>query len=239
MFVKLEGEKIPLVTIGTSPFIGAGQFGAKAALWRREFLENADKMYELMNYACEKGAKGAEIIPIGKIPEAAVMTMEKNSNFFVLGSTSWDSLKIEVLSEIKAKIIFVHGSFADRRNKTFLEETFQKIRRAGIIPGVATHEPLRTIPFILESKLDCSAILVPFNKEGFIMGDKSRLEALINKTGDEMFYVGMKTLAAGKIPPKEAYEYIRNHKISAITVGLTSKKEISETVPIALKHLSE
>ena len=239
MFIKLEGEKIPLVTIGTSPFIGAGQFGAKATIWRREFLENAEKMHELMNFACDNGAKGAEIIPIGKIPDAAAMTMEKNSDFFVLGSTSWDSLKIEVLSEIKAKIIFVHGSFTDKRNKTFLEETFQKIRRAGIIPGVATHEPLRTIPFILDSKLDCSAILVPFNAEGYIMGEKSRLEELVNNTGDEMFYVGMKTLAAGRIPPKVAYEYISNHKISAITVGLTSKKEISETVPIALKYLSE
>ena len=238
MFTKLEGEKIPLVSIGTSPFIGAGQFGARAAIWRREFLENPNKMHELMDLACEKGAKGVEVIPVGKIPDAASMTMEKNLDFSVLGSTSWDSLKIEVLSELKAKIIFVHGSFADRRNKSFLEETFAKIRKAEVIPGIATHEPLRTIPFIIESKLDCPAILVPFNAEGFIMDNKNQLEDLVDKTGDKIFYVGMKTLAAGKVPPKEAYDYISKHEISAITVGLTSKNEISETVPIALKSLS-
>ena len=237
MFVELEREKIPVVTIGTSPFIGAGQFGPNAILWRRKFLENLPEMSELMDFAYEHGARGTEIIPIGKIPEAAITIAEKYSDFFILGSTGWDELRIELLAKLKTKIIFIHGSISDRRNKSFLETTLNKIRRLGIIPGIATHEPLITIPFILEEKLDCPAILLPFNSRGYIMGDKEKLEHLINETGEKIFYIGMKTLAAGKISPEEAYSYIKNHNISAVTIGLVSKDQIAETVPLALKHL--
>ena len=237
MFTQLEGEKIPLVTIGTSPFIGAGQFGPNAILWRRKFLENLTEMSDLMDFAYEYGARGTEIIPTGKIPEAALTIAEKYPDFSIIGSTGWDQLRIELLAKLKAKIIFIHGAFSDRRNKQFLETTLNKIRRLGIIPGIATHEPLKTIPFILDEKLDCPAILLPFNSRGYIMGDKMKLEHLINETGEKIFYIGMKTLAAGKISPEEAYSYIKNYEISAITVGLVSKDQIAETVPIALKHL--
>lgn len=237
MYVQLEGEKIPIITIGTSPFIGAGQFGSNAAIWRNKFLENTKEMSNLMRIANEHGAKGAEIIPIGKIPLAAQYMIEKYPDFSILGSTSWDELRIDLLAELKTKIVFLHGTFSDRRNKEFLERFISKIRKFGMIPGVATHEPLKTIPFILDLKLDCPAILLPFNSEGYLMGDKLKLEQLVDATGEKIFFVGMKTLAAGKIKPEDAYNYIEKHNISAITVGFVSETEILETVPIALKHL--
>ena len=47
-FTELEDQQIPKISIGTSPFMGAGQFGQLGLIWRTEFLHNAEKMARLM-----------------------------------------------------------------------------------------------------------------------------------------------------------------------------------------------
>ena len=86
-FIELESYKIPRISIGTSPFIGAGQFGQLGVLWRSEFLQNTEKMVRLMTLSNEKGAKGVEAIPAGHILDAAVITRTRNPEFTILGST--------------------------------------------------------------------------------------------------------------------------------------------------------
>ena len=49
----------------------------------------------------------------------------------------------------------------------------------------------------------------------------------------------MKSLAAGRINPEEAFQYISEHNISALAIGMVTKEEISESVPAALKIFNE
>ena len=47
----------------------------------------------------------------------------------------------------------------------------------------------------------------------------------------------MKTLAAGKLTPKQAYEYVSKHNICCTTIGMVNVDEARESTEIALKHL--
>lgn len=236
-FLTLEAQRIPIVSIGTSPFMGAGQFEQKAYYWAQKFLNNPDLVAELLIVCAENGCNGIEMIPIGRIPEAVKLIKDRFPEFTVLGSTYWSKpYRIDELNEYGAKIIFIHGSIADRRNIEEIEILIKKIRNCDKIPGIATHEPIKTIPFIENSGLDCPAILTPFNKLGLFMENQKELENIVDHS--DKFIMGMKTLAAGRLKPKEAYKYIKEHNISAVAIGMVSEEEIKETVPIALENLS-
>ena len=67
------------------------------------------------------------------------------------------------------------------------------------------------------------------------MGQKEVLEEIV--TNSDLTFVGMKVLAAGAVKPQVAFDYIAKFPIKAVTVGMVTKEEIQETVPIALKTL--
>jgi hypothetical protein len=231
---KMNGKNIPYISIGTSPFMGAGQFGVRGYRWRSEFLHNPELMSKLMIKSYECGAVGIEMVPIGRIPDAIKLVKEKYPDYIVISSTHWSDINIEQLAtEYSSTDIFLHGNISDCRNKNQINSLFKEIRSYNVIPGIATHQPYETIKFIQESDLNCEIFLVPFNKMGYLMGNQSRLEKLIDKSSET--FIEMKSLAVGKIPPREAFEYIGKHNISGITVGLVTIEEIMETVPIALK----
>ena len=47
----------------------------------------------------------------------------------------------------------------------------------------------------------------------------------------------MKTLAAGKLDPKIAFEYIAKHNICAVTVGMVDVQEAQNATEIALQAI--
>jgi len=239
LFTSIEGREIPLVSIGTSPFFGAGQFGIKALSWREKFLHNPKAMAELMMAAYDAGSRGAHIIPLGRISAAANIVKDQYSDFIVIGSTPPNNIMkgIEILEKMDARIILVHGQISDLRNRKTLSDLLNEIRNIGAIPGIATHEPIETISFIENEGLDCPVILVPFNSKGYAMQNKLQLERMIDSS--TKFFIGMKVLAAGQIKPEAAFEYIWQHNnISAVTIGVTSSQEAKESVHFALKYLN-
>ena len=65
------------------------------------------------------------------------------------------------------------------------------------------------------------------------MGNQKAVEKLVDSL--DYFFIAMKPLAAGKISPKEAFPYLGEHNISAVTVGMVTEEEILETVTEAKK----
>ena len=223
--------------MGTSPFIGAGQFGYKAFEWRRKFLNNSKAMLEILEASYAEGARGIEVIPSGKILEAAQIMSEIYNDFVITGSTyPGADPKIDVLIEKGAKLIFVHGMVSDDKGPNLIK-LLDDISGYGIIPGIATHEPIPTIRYCIENSLNVRVFLIPFNLDGFLMGNKKELEELVDNTHN-FYFIAMKTLAAGMIKPKMAFQYIANHNMCAVTIGLVSKQQAEESTKIALKLLS-
>jgi hypothetical protein len=194
-------------------------------------------MLEILEASYSNGARGIELIPTGKIIEAAQLMCENHRDYVITGSTyPSEDPKINELVDIGAKIIFVHGIISDTKGKALIN-LLDEISNSGIIPGIATHEPIITTRFCIENSLNVKVFLIPFNANGFLMGNKKELEEIVDNTRNVNF-IGMKTLAAGNIDPNLAFRYISNHNICAVTIGMITLQQAEESTKIALKSLS-
>ena len=115
-------------------------------------------------------------------------------------------------------------------------EYIDEIESIGIIPGIATHSPVSTLNYALEHLPSVKAFLIPFNARGMLMGNQKKLENIVNTYKDKHF-IGMKTLAAGKLDPNKAYEYISQHNICCVTIGMVTVEEAKVSTEIALNRL--
>ncbi|MHA2039121.1 MAG: hypothetical protein ACW972_01435 [Promethearchaeota archaeon] len=240
LFTEIEGVKIPKVSTGVSPFAGSGQFGDKAPIYREKFMNDANAMLEIMEACYAGGGRGIGAIPFGKVIEAVKLMKETHNDYVVTGSTLPGMLPdpgIEQLIDLDAKIIYVHASISDGKSDRVIK-LLDEISSRGIIPGLAVHKPISTLEYAFENKLEAKTFLVPFNAQGFMMGDQKKLEDLVdNKT--EKAFMGMKTLAAGKIEPIKAYDYIAKHNIRAVIIGMVEVEEARNVAEIALKALQK
>ena len=194
-------------------------------------------MLEILKVSYSEGARGIEVIPNGKIIETAQIMSEIHSDYVITGSTyPGKNSGIDVLVEVGAKLIFVHGMVSDTRGGELLK-LLERISSNGIIPGVATHDPIPTIKYCIENSLNVKAFLIPFNANGMLMGNIKELEEIVDKTNN-FHFIGMKTLAAGKIKPEVAFQYIANHNICAVTIGMVTKQQAEESTRSALYTLN-
>ena len=238
LLVKVHGIDIPLINIGTSPFIGAGQFGFKGLRWRRRFLHDPEAMAELLKIGYKCGAVGVHVIPEGSIERAVRMVQREYPDFKVIGSLPPANVTegLDVLVSLGAQIIFLHGEVGDARDEAVIRSLMNQIKDRGCKPGVATHTtPVKTVKFLVERRID-APILLPFNKMGYSMEDKESLERLVDSQPIEC--VGMKVLAAGRLKPKEAFQYISHHRLKAVIIGAVQKDEIREATHYALQYLT-
>jgi len=201
-------------------------------------MTNADAMLEIMEACYEAGGRGIEAVPGGAVCKAIKIMKETHNDYVVTGSTlPGPNPNIEDLIDVEAKIIFVHGANSDRKNETLLK-LLDDISSRGVIPGVATHNPLSTINYIFENAPGVKAFLIPFNANGFMMWDQNALEELVD-THKDHFFMGMKTLDTGRLEPEKAFEYISNHNICAVAIGMVEVEEAKSSTKIALNALQK
>jgi len=238
LFCKIEDIIIPLVSTGVSPFAGAGQFGRMAPIYRKKFLFKVDAMLEIMKACYEAGGRGTGVIPFGKISIASKIMKETYNDYVITGSTlPGPNPGIEELIELEAKIIYVHGSISDSKNDRLIK-LLDEISSRGVIPGLATHNPISTIQFAIENNINVKSFLIPFNVKGMMMGAQRKLEEIVNDS-NQFSFMGMKTLAAGKLEPQKAYDYISKHNIHAVVIGMVEVEEAKIATKIALKALQK
>jgi hypothetical protein len=202
-------------------------------------MNDANAMLEIMQACYKAGGRGIEAVPNGAVCAAIKTMKETHSDYIVTGSTfpGPDDPKIDELIDVEAKIIFAHGMVADKMDER-LNKLVEEIESRGVIPGIALHNPVPTLQYALENLPQVKAFLTPMNSNGLYMGEKAALEEIVDNT-KEKWFVGMKTLAAGKLDPKEAYEYISKHNICAVTIGMVTVEEAENSTKIALEFLQK
>jgi len=215
--------------IGTSPFMGAGQFREKADLYRRRFFDHPENITDLMVYFARKGYGGAHVCLLKPIVKATLDAYEKLGFRFPVTVTlmpdNWD-IQWEWIGKLDTVIVFLHAHYADQAPRSLLREFSKKVRSLGIIPGVSTHQGGMTIPLLDKMGLNLGAYLVAFNKLGIHVHPS--LEATLNAIRrTNKFLVGMKALAAGALKPSDALPFVME-KVHAVTLGLTEKEEVDE-----------
>ena len=199
-------------------------------------MNNAEAMLEIMRACYEAGGRGIEAVPMGAVCNAIKIMKETYSDYVVTGSTiPGPNPNLEDLLEVDAKIIFVHGAISDRKNEK-LFNLLDEISSRGAIPGVATHNPLSTISYVFENAPEVKVFLVPFNANGFMMWDQKALEDLVDNHKNYYFF-GMKTVDAGRLEPRKAFEYISQHNICAVAIGMVDVEEAQNSTRMALEAL--
>jgi len=201
-------------------------------------LNDKDAVLEILETCYEAGGRGIQLIPAGKVSEAAKIMAETHDDFIVTGSTfpGPDPL-IDELAELDAKLIFAHGMISDKKDEK-LETLISEIESRGIIPGIAAHNPVSTLEYVFKNIPAVKAFLIPFNAQGLFMGDQKKLEKIVNNHKNHHF-IGMKTLAAGKLDINQAYDYISKHNICCTTIGMVNVEEAKVSTEIALKILQK
>jgi len=237
--ISIEGIKLPAVSLGTSPFIGAGQFGNRSSAYRRLFFDNPANMVNLMVHAAEIGVPCVQLLAIDRImdafKEARIQSEIDLASTVTIGFGDKD-WELEQISEINPQIVFLHAMITDRLDFIRIEKWLKDIRNLGLIPGCATHKPGRVLPVLTESGLDIQAYMVPFNREGVFMDCKP--DALIKILDSiEQPVIAKKTLAAGTLSPGVGLPFIAQYpQIDGLALGVASREEMEDTLSTAVSH---
>ena len=199
-------------------------------------MNDKDAVLEILEACYEAGGRGIQLIPAGRVSEAAKIMAETHDDFIITGSTfpGPDPL-IDKLAELDAKLIFAHGMISDKKDGK-LETLISEIESRGIIPGIAAHNPISTLKYAFVNFPAVKAFLIPFNAQGLFMGDQEKLEEIVDSHKNHHF-IGMKTLAAGKLDPIQAFDYISKHNICCVSIGMVTVEEAKISTEIALRIL--
>jgi len=228
---------LPRVFIGSSPFIGAGQFGFRALEYYRKFYLQPRNIVKVVSAAYKLGVKGFQLLPFKPLVEATKKLKLRNEcPEHVVGTVGCNDYKSEigVLKGLEAKACLVHASITDSLKATRILEVYDAVREEGMSYGLVTHRPGRLLEWLMKSKLECLILLLSLNKIGY-MADMPfrRIAELISMFKGVV--LAKKVLAAGRLKPKEALNFISHvDKVYGVVIGASSESEVKETFRIAL-----
>jgi len=223
---------LPRLMLGTSPFIGAGQFGSKAPEYRRLFFEKPENMTRLFVHSAKLGVKSVQLVGYQPLVAALRKAQEITGDFFVAVTIPRGDFasNLGLVSSLEPEFVSLHAQFCDGID-AMLNEWIDMIKDTGAKPAASTHFPGTTIPLL--DKLGFEAYLAPVNPIGYGMEPdvESTLRA-IEHTKKKV--LAIKPLAAGKLSPdRSVFEFIYKYADS-IAVGITSEDEMVETYSAAL-----
>ena len=223
---------LPGLMLGTSPFIGAGQFGSKSLDYRRQFFDNPDNMTRLFVYSANLGVKAVQLIGYQPLVTALMKAEEISGDFFVAVTIPRGDFasNLDLISSLEPEFVSVHAQFCDE-NDARLNVWIDMIKDTGAKPAASTHSPGTTIPLL--DNLGFEAYLAPVNPIGYGMEPdvESTLRALEHS---KKAVIAIKPLAAGNLSPERSvFEFIYQYADS-IAVGITSEDEMVETYSAAL-----
>lgn len=237
--INISGKEIPRTLLGTSPFIGAAQFGHRARLYQLDLYNQPENILKVIKKSYELGITGIQLVPYEPVVKALNWAINEGCEFNIVGTVrqGCENEDIKLLTRLNASAMLIHGAITDELNYDFLAEKLENIRQTGAIAGLVTHRPFNTTKNLLKSNiLDLFDIyMVPVNKTGYLMDtdvfmDKERAELcdLIKKIDKTI--IAKKTMAAGILTPGDAFDYLKTlDYVDLMTVGIASEAEAEET----------
>ena len=237
--IKINDREIPRTLLGTSPFIGATQFGHRSRLYQLDLYDKPENILKTLKKSHELGITGIQLVPYEPVVKALNWAMDEGYNFNIIGTVRQDceNEDIELLAQLEAEAMLIHGATTDGLNYDFLAEKLETISQTGAAAGLATHRPFNTTRSLLESSiLDLFDIyMVPVNKLGYLMDtdafiakERAEFRDLINKLNKTI--IAKKTMAVGILTPSDAFDFLKTlDYVDLMTVGIASEAEAEET----------
>ena len=220
---------IPRILLGTSPFLGAGQFRDAREYAHR--FQNPDNIRKIIEVSYKMGIKGLQLLPYPNVMKAYTdFIKEDEREMAVAGSLRYEGDGLQELKQVRAKVIMIHAAIVDRLNERHLTNFIEEIIKSGATLGIATHNPNRTLPALENMKImqEIKVVMLPFNKIGYMIKDLGSLEKWVAKT--EKFVIAKKVLAAGRLSINDALNWVSDKEgVDAVTIGIASIEEAKET----------
>ncbi len=236
---RIKDRKIPRKLLGTSPFIGAAQFGHRSRLYQLDLYNQPENITKIIKKTYSLGITGIQLVPYEPVVKALEWAIKDGCELDIVGTVrpQCEDDDIKLLNELEASSMLIHGAVTDMLDYDFLALKLDDIKQTGAIAGLATHRPFNTTRNLLKSPLlDLFDIyMIPVNKTGYLMDtdvfmDKERAELrdLIIKIDKPI--MAKKTMAAGILTPYDAFQYLKTlDYVDMMTVGIASEAEAEET----------
>lgn len=239
---------MPRTLLGTSPFIGAPQFGHRARLYLLDLYRNPEAMARIIVKSYQLGVRGIQLLPYPPVVEALEMARDQGYPLDIVATIRPDSEEdvddIELLSGLDAKAILLHASLTDQRNWEEIGEKLDQINDTGALSGMVTHLPFKTTRKLLDSPIldDFQIYGVPVNRLGYLMDcdthgteDRAELRELLRNLDKTI--MAKKVLAAGIMTPDDAFDYLKTLDfVDMVALGIASEKEAEETFTKLAEH---
>lgn len=238
-YIELNGQKLPRTLLGTSPFIGASQFGHRSRLYLLDLYRKPEVMARIMVKSYQLGVRGIQLLPYPPVVEALKMARDEGCPLDIVGTIrpEEENNDLELFSNLGAKAIMLHAVITDRGDWDYIGKKLDEINDAGAISGLVTHMPFRTTEKILESPIrnDFKLYMVPVNRLGYLMDcdthgpdEREHLRELILELGKTV--IAKKVLAAGIMTPDDAFDYLKKlDYVDMAALGIASEDEAEET----------
>lgn len=228
-------DGIPRILLGTSPFIGAGQFGRRAPSYYAKFYLNPGKILGIIRRVYGLGINGIQLLPYRPIVEAVEQALGEGMELRIVGSVRLREAEedISLLERLGAVAMIAHAEVADLGDPETLETILDAIRGTGRPAGLASHKPFRTLSRLEGIGLRYEILMVPMNPAGAFMDCRpEELAALLKRLGK--FVIAKKVLAAGSLPPAKALPYVAGLDcVNSVALGVSSEREVEETMALA------
>lgn len=241
--VQIGKAKIPRVLLGTSPFIGAGQFGRRAYEYYTKFYEHPENIVRIVLKAVDLGVTGIQALssrPIFAALKAAERELKERLTVVATIGPDTPLDDIREFQRFNTVAMLLHGEITDRRKDREISELLNKVHSANCLAGLVTHRPLSMLNWLSAQswKDDVDLVMLSFNSLGMFMdATPQKVAESIRKLGKPV--IGKKTLAAGYLSPKEAFKFVADSGcIDIIAVGIASEQEATETFTAAAAAFS-
>ena len=145
-------------------------------------------------------------------------------------------IEVKPFKGLNVKAIFLHNILCDLclgYELTHVIQSFDKHIKKNYhaVPAYGTINLPSFSAFLEKSGIEDALIMTAFNKKGFLMNPGiSEYEEIARNP--KYTLLAMCTLASGRIPPKEAYEYLARFDIKHFIVGLSNREHAEETFGI-------
>ncbi len=229
---------LPRLMLGTSPFLGAGQFGERAYDYLGRFYGKPERIAKIIDACWDLGVEGIQLIPESYIVEALKLWEKRTGNRMVVVSSIYNLQDMDRLLEMFEHAgILLHASLADRHNRDLVASFVDHARERGVLGGLVSHVPYRTLLWASSSGIRIDVAMVPINKMGYMMdAPLSEIARVIKGLGCQI--IAKKVLAAGRLPVREALEYVCGIDfIDSLAIGVSSVEEAIETFGLAKEYM--
>jgi len=238
-YIEIDGQKLPRTLLGTSPFVGASQFGHRARLYILDLYRKPEAMARIMIKSYQLGVRGIQLLPYPPVVESLKMASDEGCPLDIVGTVRLQEANddLKLFSNLGAKAIMLHADITDRENWDYIGKKLDEINDTGAISGLVTHMPFKTTQKIIESPIrnDFQLYMVPVNRLGYLMDcdthgpdEREHFREMIHELGKTV--IAKKVLAAGIMTPDDAFDYLKKlDYVDMVALGIASEDEAEET----------